>query len=210
MIYRIIEQPLNRPRADLNIFKARTLEPNGAEDDFARVGWDRTVNVWHTGKALDPGTLPQMVEWPHDDLDDFGVHRDVSDRFRAYVEALEPGVHQFLPASFIRPDGQRVDRYFWQVRRVIEALDHEMSNFNGEYEITVESPSGKRVKAKERRPEFYVFRPDVIGDAHFWVERGLRAGYGMFYCSQTARDRASEALMTGIGFRGFHDMQDVF
>lgn len=61
-----------------------------------------------------PGPLKvNVTKLPGGVLPDFLGPFDVSDRVRAKIEEIEPGVHQFLPLEVNMPDGSTSEHKYW-------------------------------------------------------------------------------------------------
>jgi hypothetical protein len=111
---------------------------------------------------------------PHKTTPDFvqisGGARAVCDEFRAMVEALEPGVHQFFPVELLRKDGSPVilgrEWFLLNICNRVDAVVVERSNIYWE-----EKPGGRRVMHPRRQPPGLVLRRSAIAGRHLW--RGL-------------------------------------
>jgi hypothetical protein len=55
----------------------------------------------------------RITKLPGSQLPDFLASLYVSDKIKAKVEEMEPGVHQFLPLEVEMPDGSITDKHYW-------------------------------------------------------------------------------------------------
>ena len=124
-----------------------------------------------SGRRVKPESVPKVIRWnTKRKLLDYETkfRRTVSDRFRALIEEIEPGVHQFEPIQFINKDGSELAvRWFWQVCNRLESVDRETTNLDT-------SRKGWRRPPLERAILF--FDPRKIGDAKFWHDKHVGGG----------------------------------
>lgn len=149
-----------------------------------------------SGRRVKPESLPKVIRWmskrPLLDYEATFVHT-VTDRFRALIEEIEPGVHQFEPIKFIAKDRSPLStRWFWQVCNRLDTVDREktdmvMGNVIWMTDDTI--PKGQRIG--------YVFNLSQIGNAQFWFDKHQCS---MKLCSDNAKNRIEAAGITGIRF----------
>lgn len=118
----------------------------------------------------------------------------VSDRFRAVIESIEPGVHQFIPFQIV---GARksvlVDMWFMVVCNRIDSVDREHTTlvlYRGRDWVPHQDIPRSEWPANfnpNREPKF-VFNNAQIGTLQLWYD--IHSGYGPYLS-----DRLAEALM---------------
>ncbi len=185
-------------------------ELNGDYDkvDMVDKSPDRTpariseVDAFRAGREIETEYLPTKLrpKKRKGKLPDLAIHRMgqiCSQRFRDVIEALEPGVHQFVPVQIVWKDKSVDERpYYWFVPRTrIWALDHEESNpplrEDGWY-------LGYAMMGEPRPGAIQpVFRKDGVKDHHIFVEGGIT---GHFYASERLKQAVEDAKLTGVGF----------
>lgn len=135
------------------------------------------------------------------DFDRFHSLTCVSDKFKSVVEAIEPGVHQFVPFQIVGP-GRAVlaDMWFMVVCNRLDSVDREHTTLillDG-----VDWMPGREVP-REQWPEGFdpgreaklVFNLAQIGGHHLWYDKHL--GYGP-YLSDRLADALVAAELTGF------------
>jgi hypothetical protein len=101
----------------------------------------------------------------------------VSDRFKAIVESIEPGVHQFIPFQIIGPKKiVLADMYFMVVCNRLDSVDREQTTLvldRGRMWLP-----GREVPSDQRPPNFnpnikgkFVFNFVQIGEHHLWYDK---------------------------------------
>ena len=102
----------------------------------------------------------------------------VSDRFKALVEADEPGVHQFFPIQLERPNGEVIGQYHW---------------FNPCHRV-VAVPEGRSTSGKN------VWR---LGDEGLVLDRSAVAGKAAFILKRIHTEKfVSDAVAEGYEAQG--------
>ena len=99
------------------IARARLIE--NKQRDPADPLYPRSIgDTWGFGAGIlfpePPAPLKiRITKLPNDRLPDFLASLYVSDKIKAKVEEIEPGVHQFLPLEVEMPDGSITDKRYW-------------------------------------------------------------------------------------------------
>lgn len=144
--------------------------------------------LWQGGKRA----LPEVLSWNEVLI--------CNERFRLFVEAFEPGRHQFIPVDIFKSaKGQAVATYFWF--SVLARVD------------TVDAGSTTYRLARSRFGTFYwshnddqrqpipgariVFDESKAGNYHIWVEPTLLDCRG-YHCSLIFGDAAIAEKFTGL------------
>lgn len=150
-----------------------------------------------SGRRVRSEDVPRLVRWksrrrPHDY--EYVVFQTVSDRLRALIEEIDPGIHQFERVEFISRDGNSLEhRWFWQICHRLDSMHREKTDM-------VRSGLGwtnnKAIPACERiGPVFDLSR---ISDAGFWYDKHLHGGP---YCSDNAKNKLIESGCSGFAFK---------
>lgn len=147
---------------------------------------------------LDPDVMPDKrrlaegrTDWGISGFVGFDKAPAVSEAFRDVIEALEPGVHQFIPFDLIRADGSKTEKQFlvWRIRTTLEAINPE---------------TGGVKKNSDRAYYDFVRIPERGQSENFSVHKDLVAGHAAWrdirYPSYAfLSDAAAQALRdTGI------------
>lgn len=145
-----------------------------------------------SGRLVKPESVPKTIRWKSKrKLLDYETvfRRTVSDRFRALIEEIELGVHQFEPIQFINKDGSELaTRWFWQVCNRLASTDPETTNFDISRGVWLPPLLGdRRLYFDEKR----------IGDVKFWHDKHLGGGP---YITDAVKQRIEEAGITGVYF----------
>ena len=119
------EEPVNKASSRMDYADPDTVSATAAHVRFK--------NARNQGYPLNPTTMPKRVRWmtARKDTPDVLPWFVVSERFRQFVEAFEPGVHQFIPVEVWRDKtGSRVERYYWfNVCRRLESVNREHTSY---------------------------------------------------------------------------------
>ncbi|NJM81901.1 MAG: hypothetical protein HC844_04820 [Tabrizicola sp.] len=110
-----------------------------------------------------------------------------SAKFRDVVEALEPGVHQFVPVEVVRKNGDHVADMFWFVpcnRLDTLALD------------LLRPPVNERGFYRGGSASRTVFSRDRIGDHHVWIDKRFVRGF--IWVSDAFHEAAVAAGLIGL------------
>ncbi|MEL7188458.1 MAG: DUF1629 domain-containing protein [Pseudomonadota bacterium] len=138
--------------------------------------------------------MPKIIRWnTKRKLLDYETkfRRTVSDRFRALIEEIEPGVHQFEPIRFINKDGSDLAvRWFWQVCNRLASADPETTNYDTSRGVWL------RPLLEDAR---LFFDEKKIGDAKFWHDKHLGGGP---FVTNDVKEKIEKAKMSGIHFNG--------
>ena len=153
-----------------------------------------------SGRRAKPETIPKVIRWKsRQRVGDYaGVFiASVSDRLRALIEEIEPGVHQFEPVRFLAKDGSFLEeRWFWQICNRIDSVNRQATKMilrNG-----VIWAADFTLPKDQRGP--MVFDTQQIGDAKFWHDKHVGAGS---FCTDDVREILDKAKITGFYFRYF-------
>jgi hypothetical protein len=111
---------------------------------------------------------------------------NVSERAKAFIESIEPGVHQFVPVNYVDKQDRFVEtRYFWVICNRIDSVDREHTTFilrkgkmwRSIYHIAQFDlellPVGVDPKAKS----IFVYNLAQIGAAQVWRDKHLDGGF---------------------------------
>ena len=148
------------------------------------------------GVRMDPTHLTRNFKWngQKGEFPDFKMMSNalvVRDNFRAVVERLEPGLHQFEPVNVWRKDRTPAGTFFWFFPcNRIDAMDKERS--------------GHQYDERLRRWKFvdgqkYAANLDAIGTRHVWHDSAV--AFHFPFCSQGFKDAMDKAGVRGIGYR---------
>lgn len=153
-----------------------------------------------SGRRAKPETLPKVIRWKsRQRVGDFaGVFRKtVSERLRALIEEIEPGVHQFEPIKFLAKDGSFLeDRWVWQICNRLDSVNRQATKMilrNGRIWA-----ADFTLPENEQGP--MVFDTQQIGSAKFWHDKHVGAGN---FCTDDVRETFDKAKITGLRYRHF-------
>jgi hypothetical protein len=120
----------------------------------------------------------------------------VSEKFKALVESLEPGVHQFMPVDvFDKPDGPVASHRYWlNVCHRKDCVDPVRSKFKWVADYTGVTGFWEDRAHPDSKLTFSL---EKIGAMHLWVNPHL-LGQRNFYVSSAFMDAANAAGITGI------------
>jgi len=148
------------------------------------------------GWAVHPENLPtkmKVVGAKHKlaDFILFGRRLICSDAFRAVVEQVEPGVHQFEPVELVWKNGATAGNYFFLLFcNRISAIDENLTH------PPLVGPA-KRWRPERKGEDQLVFSADSVAQNHFFYNLGLE-GYPL--CSGEAHDALTDTELTGFRF----------
>lgn len=185
-------KPDSYPLVEVAEGKSGELE---LEDMTPDGGVGLRVSRWASGRRAKPESVPKVIRWmskrPLLDYEGAYIGTAVSDRFRALIEEIEPGVHQFEPIRFITKDGAPLaDRWFWQICNRIDSVHRGLSNL-----VLMEGA----VWTPPEKPEVprSVFALSSIGSAQFWHDKHTTSGV---FVSDAAKEAIEAARITGVHF----------
>lgn len=121
---------------------------------------------------LDPDVMPDKrrlteggTDWDISGFVGFRMAPAVSEAFRDVIEALEPGVHQFIPFDLIRADGSKTEKQFfvWRIRTTLEAINPETGGVKKS--IDVEFYDFVKIPERGQSENFSVHKDLVAGHA---------------------------------------------
>lgn len=128
---------------------------------------------------------------------------NVSERAKAVIESVEPGVHEFEPVEYEYSRGGRTETRFWlRIGNKIDTLDREHTNMVlhlGNWRpaadlVRLGIPIPQNVDPNA--PPKMVFNLAQVGNAHIWHDKHLSSG------SRWISDRMAQAFLdaglTGI------------
>lgn len=148
-----------------------------------------------TGRRIVRESIPKTIRWKSKrKLLDYETTciKTVSDGFRALIEEIEPGVHQFEPVRFIGKDrGDLGNRWFWQICNRIDSVHRGrttmiLPKFNWRSQVGV--------------PPILVFDIAAIGPAAFWHDKHIS---NASYVSDATKSRIETAGITGVHFKHY-------
>jgi hypothetical protein len=191
-------KPDSYPMAEVTEGNSGELELEDMTDDG---GVGLRISRWSSGRRVKPESIPKAIRWMSKrELLDFETvcQGTVSQRFRALIEEIEPGIHQFEPIRFIAKDRSLLaDRWFWQVCNRLDSVNREKSDWvllgNA---IQSWSPPSKRLRIDGKH--HLVFDVARIGDTRFWHDKHIST---TLLVSDAAKSRIELAGITGVHFR---------
>ncbi|WP_150125537.1 imm11 family protein [Sphingomonas sp. LM7] len=174
-------------------FTARAIQgvfSRGSRDSYETTAGSFTIIPWPDGTSrfgapteiawlTDIERLPDLVKLPY---------LCISARVRDVIERLEPGRHAFYPVRVTLPNGSSEARFFLHVTQTFDAVSAEHSDW-------IKS-SGVLWRQTGGRAQRLVFDARMIGEAHLWINGGLRTE-----SHYLASDRLAEAARAA-GFTG--------
>ena len=187
-----------RPKPD-SYPRAEVIEGNKGELELEDMSDDGGIGLRmsrsFSGRRAKPESVPKVIRWKSERrlLDyETACRKTVSERFRALIEEMEPGVHQFEPIGFVASDGSPIeDRWFWQICNRIDSVHAELSNL-------IFKNRGWFPPPKPEVPRM-VFDLSKIDSAQFWHDRH---GSGTFV-SDAAKVKIEAAGIAGVHFQHF-------
>lgn len=182
---------------DVNLIEVADATPDGGlyfEHGRALVS-GRAIKLDHVPRQMrvDVGSV----------IPDYGSSyalKFVSDRFKSVVEALEPGVHQFIPFQIVGPKkAVLADMWLMVVCNRIDSVDREHTTLildRGTIWMQYQE-----VPREEWPPNFnphraprFVFNLNQIGDHHLWYDK--HSGHGPYLSGKLA-NALTAAEVTG-------------
>lgn len=145
-----------------------------------------------SGRRVRADSIPTVIRWmskrPLLDYETVWV-KTVSPRFRALIEAIEPGVHQFEPVKFVAKGGDLLaDRWFWQVCNRLDTVKRGMSGW------TLERVHWSWPAGNDGMP---IFDLEKVGDAKFWHDKHYSGG---IFVSDEAKAEIDSAKISSVHF----------
>jgi hypothetical protein len=168
------------------------------EDYTPDGGGGLQVGLFETesGRRVKAEGVPRIVRWKsrREPLDfEWVIFKSVSDRLRALIEEIDPGVHQFEPVDFFSKSGDPLgSRWFWQICHRLDTMHREKTDMVREglgWKSNEAIPQSERVGA--------VFDLARISGAGIWYDKYLGGGP---YCSDAAKGRIVESGYSGFKF----------
>ena len=147
-----------------------------------------------SGRRAKVESVPKVIRWKSErkllDYEGAYIGRSVSDHFRALIEEIEPGIHQFEPISYVGKDNSLLEqRWFWQICNRIDSVHRELSNW-----VLVGTTSW-RPPPKPEDPHM-VFDKARFGSAQFWHDKHHKGTF----VSDAAKERIETTGITGVHF----------
>jgi hypothetical protein len=151
------------------------------------------------GRRLEGDHMPTriQIEGPKRKLTDFreGIGTFVSSNFRAEVEKLEPGVHQFFPVEFVWKDGSHACHRFWFVPcNRLDSVDRNETTFEFRGVWILDGSQDKSL----------VFSRSRIAGRHAWIDKYISAPSGV-WISDRLRENLLSAGITGMTLRSYEE-----
>lgn len=208
MVYRLSVGPVLS-------YRANVVPLDGAISKIEAIDQTPDGGVSHTGvyagRPVHLEHFPTRMRWegPPDPagIGDFNdTHLlNVSERAKAFIEAWEAGVHQFVPVAFVDKGGAHIEsRHFWIVGNRRDSVDRERTTYvlrRGRLWTSVASlvrrgeldliPPSHDLDAESR----FAFNSAQIGGAHIWRDKHLDGGP---LVSDAFGDALAKSGLTGI------------
>ncbi len=117
-----------------------------------------------------------------------------SDEFRAIVETMEPGLHQFVPVEVVYKDGRVSDLpyFFVNIMQVLNSIRIENSNV---YWVAPPNPHHPGALSQSAGPFKLTLNKTIVAGKHFWRERLFN--YGVFF-SDELMERCNALKLRGL------------
>jgi hypothetical protein len=138
---------------------------------------------------IDEG-FPTKMQWmgpldpPIPDFDQANL-LNVSERAKAFIESIEPGVHQFVPVDYVDKQDRFVEtRYFWVICNRLDSVDREHTTFVLDRKSWVAAQTLLRWGEAEKIPSHIdpshpgklVYNLSQFGHAQVWRDKHLSGG----------------------------------
>jgi hypothetical protein len=155
------------------------------------------MEAWHSGRPLEQSFMPTILSVSNGmkgvtDLDGYQGITFVSPRFKAIIEELEPGVHQFFPLELVDSKKRHLaDHWIWVICNALDTVDGEASGWEFRYECRWHPRVGTKDKL--------TFSKNKIGNHHFWREKFMMPGHFRM-ASETAFEKMQSAGLTFIHY----------
>lgn len=148
-----------------------------------------------TGRRIVRESIPKAIRWKSKrKLLDYETTciKTVSDGFRALIEEIEPGVHQFESVRFIGRDGSDLgNRWFWQICNRIDSVHRGRTTMALPRSIW---------RVQDGVEPILVFDALAIRSAAFWHDKHLIGGP---FLSDSTKHRIEVAGITGVHFKHY-------
>jgi hypothetical protein len=139
---------------------------------------------------------------------------NVSERAKAFIESIEPGVHQFVPVDYVDKQDRFVEtRYFWVICNRIDSVDREHTTFilrKGKMwcsvsDIAEDEPELLPAGVDPKTPNRLVYNSTQIGGAQVWRDKHFGGGF-----IQTSNRFAHALQQSGLtGFQLSDELEAV-
>ncbi|MBA4766489.1 MAG: hypothetical protein H2049_02490 [Porphyrobacter sp.] len=205
MVYVLHAKPIHGhyPKVDWgadSMPSANMIEP--PQDGMPKIGAEKS------GVPVDGSPLPQRVIWDekpeHPPADFDSMPRiNVSERAKAVIESVEPGVHQFFPVDYYGRDGKLIETRYWvYICNRRDSVCAEKSNwvlnplgYYSDPKMALRRGWDIPAHVDVNAPAKFVFEKAKIGDIHLWRE--ARAD-GLPLMSETMYRAIVDADLTGF------------
>jgi hypothetical protein len=130
----------------------------------------------------------------------------VTDKFKSVVEAVEPGVHQFIPFEVVGAGKKNVaNLWFMVVCNRLDSVDREHTTLvldHGEAWLSAREVSREQWPAHIRpdTPSRLVFSLLQIGKHHLWFDKHIETA-SLPYVSAKLAEALKTAGVTGVSFK---------
>lgn len=146
-----------------------------------------SFNGFTGGRRCLTQEFPTKMRWMgplHPPIPDFdqATLLNVSGRGKAFIEKIEPGVHQFVPVDYLDKDDKFVEvRYFWVICNRIDSVDRERTTmvlrkgkmWRSVSEIVDLEPEILPVGMDPNTKSTFFYSQTKIGDAHVWRDKHM-------------------------------------
>ncbi len=186
----IYSYPFRACDGDVSRISPADLSPDG--------GMRVRPGAAYTGRPVRPDNIPTIVELsgPIRQIPDvyraFGLL--VSEKFKAAVERLEPGVHQFFPLELRWEDGSHAaERYWFVPGSRIDSVDRNETTFEFRGLWDILGGPDKEL----------VFNRSRIGSRHVWIDMFIHAPHPVI--SDAMKAEFDRAGISGADYRYCRD-----
>lgn len=163
------------------------------------------LNSYTVGRAVKTDRIPTALviggrkRKLRDYLSTIGGVAAVTDEFKAIVEELEPGAHQFLPVDLLWSDGSlAAKRYLLFVGKRLDTTDRERTTMKWTGKWWTTHTKSER-EADPKISDKLVLNTIKIGGNHLWYDKCVDARIP--FVSNTLGERLKASGMTGVGLR---------
>ncbi len=152
------------------------------------------------GRALESTHMPTRIriEGPKRPLTDLrdGYGMFVDAKFKAELEKIEPGIHQFFPIAFLWEDGSPAGERFWfNPCHRLDSVDRTNTTFEFRNLWYLDGDPAKKL----------VFNRTQIGNRHAWMDKFI-SGMGGIWISETLKRNLEAAGVTGMALRAYEEV----
>jgi len=170
------------------------------EDETRDGGGGLATSRSFSGRRAKAESLPKAIRWlsKRETLDyENAWVASVTDRLRALIEEIEPGIHQFEPLRFLTRDGAKLEkRWFWQICNRLDTVSREHTKI-----WLLKGSQWGMPSVRPCEEPILVFETDKIGEAKFWHDKFLSASKFM---SDDTKVRIEKSGFTGFRFKAHY------